>query len=105
MLGGRPPSFPPGIVATRNPFLGTFLCVKGIYNLTLYYGYDRWAYKRCLEYLIFFGADLGLQSVDRETARDIAVRMRKMALLKVVEDACKPMHSLCISVHSLQQVT
>ena len=41
-----------------------------------------------MQYLIHCGADLGIRSVERETARDIAVRMRKMALLEVVEDAC-----------------
>ena len=34
-------------------------------------------------------ADLGIRSVERETVRDIAVRMRKMALLDVIEEACK----------------
>ena len=60
-----------------------------MYNLTMYYCYQRVVYKRCLQYLIYFGADLAKRSVERETVRDIAVRMRKLSLLKVIETACK----------------
>lgn len=88
VLGGSPAKFPTGIITTRNPVLGTYLCVKGVFNLTVYYLHDRWVYRRCLQYLIHCGADLGICSVERETARDIAVRLRKMALLEVIEEAC-----------------
>ena len=89
VLGGAPARFPSNnIVTTRNPFVGTYLCVRGVYHFTVYHLHDRRVYRRCLQYLVHCGADLGIQSVERETARDIAVRMRKMALLEVIEDAC-----------------
>ena len=90
MLGGAPARFPTSeIVSTRNPFYGTYLCVCGIYHKTVYCLHDWLVYRRCLQYLVHCGADLGIRSVERETARDIAVRMRKMALLEVIEDACE----------------
>ena len=89
VLGGAPARFPSNdIVTTQNPFLGTFLCARGIYHFTVYHLHDRRVYKRCMQYLVHCGADLGVRSVERETARDIAVRMRKMALLEVIEEAC-----------------
>ena len=89
VLGGAPARFPSNnIVTTRNPFLSTYLLVRGVYHLTVYHLHDRRVHRRCLQYLIHYGADLGIRSVERETARDIAVRMRKMALLEVIEDAC-----------------
>ena len=57
--------------------------------MTVYHLHDKRVYRRCLQYLIHCGADLGIRSVERETVRDIAVRMRKMALLDVIEEACK----------------
>lgn len=89
VLGGTTATFPVNTInTTRNPFLATYLCVKGGYNVTVYYLHDRLVYKRCLQYLIHCGANLGIRSLDRETARDIAVRMRKMTLLKIIEEAC-----------------
>ena len=89
VLGGAPAKFPVDVIITsRNPFLGTYVCVRGIYHVAVYYLHNRWAYRRCLQYLIHCGADLGIRSVERETVRDIAVRMRKMALLEIIEDAC-----------------
>ena len=84
------PDFLPttSLYTTRNPFLSTYLLVRGVYHLTVYHLHDRRVYRRCLQYLIHYRADLGIRSVERETARDIAVRMRKMALLEVIEDAC-----------------
>jgi hypothetical protein len=88
VLGGAPARFSSNnIVTTRNPFLSTYLLVRGVYHLTVYHLHDRRVYRRCLQYLIHYRADLGIRSVERETARDIAVRMRKMALLEVIEDA------------------
>lgn len=89
VLGGKPATFPTDAInTTRNPFLATYLCVKGVYNVTVYYLHDRRVHKRCLQYLIHCGANLGIRSLERETARDIAVRMRKMKLLQVIEEAC-----------------
>ena len=89
VLGGAPAKFPVDIIVTsRNPFLSTYICVRGVYHTAVYHLHDRRVYRRCLEYLIHCGADLGIRSVERETARDIAVRMRKMTLLEVIEEAC-----------------
>ena len=39
-----------------------------------------------------FGGDLKLQSLTNETARDVAVRMRKMDVLELIEHYCECVH-------------
>lgn len=88
-MGGSPPSFPPGISSTRNPVLGAYLIAKGTYSVLKYWLHDRAHYRSCLCYLLQYGGDLGIQALSRETVRDVAVRMRKMAIVELIEDHCE----------------
>ena len=88
-MGGCPPSFPPGIASTRNPVLGACLIAKGTYNVLKYWLHDRAHYRTCLCYLLQYGGDPRVRALSREAVRDVAVRMRKMAIVKLIEDHCE----------------
>lgn len=54
-----------------------------------YYAWDRRKYRQCLEYLTEYGGDPGVRSLNRETVRDIAIRMRKMSIVEFIEEFCE----------------
>ena len=87
-LGGRPPRFPTGIM-TKNPLVGLLLWCRGVFNLLAYHLHDAQLQCSCLEYLVQYGGDLSVQSFAHETTRDVAVRMRKMAIVTAVENHCE----------------
>ena len=89
VLGGRPPHLPDGIATTRNPVTGTCRLAVGCYNYLAYYLHDARTQCKCLQYLLKFGGDLNAKSECGETPRDIAVRMRKMEILEMIEFYCK----------------
>ena len=73
---------------------GAFLLGAGFYNKLAYHLRDRKVRRRCLEYLVEFGGDLGILTLSKETVRDIAVRMRKMNIVQFIEEYCK-FHCCC----------
>ena len=88
-LGGRTPTFPSAISTTRNPLKGIYYCGKGVFSFLSHYLHDSRVQCRILEYLVIYGGDLRAQSLTRETPRDIAVRRRKMDIVKMIEEYCK----------------
>ena len=92
VLGGRPPKFPDKTISTRNPVTGAGCVAVGCYNLLAYHLHDAKTQCKCLQQLVKFGGDLKLQSVTNETARDVAVRMRKMDVLELIEHYCECIH-------------
>ena len=61
----------------------------GFANLLVYHFRDARLQCSCLEYLVQYGGDLRVQSFSRETPRDIAVRMRKMNIVTLIENYCE----------------
>jgi hypothetical protein len=88
-LGGRTPTFPSAISTTRNPLKGIYYCSKGVFSFLSHYLRDSQLQRRILEYLVIYGGDLRVQSLTRETPRDIAVRRRMMDVVRMIEEYCK----------------
>ena len=74
---------------TKNPLVGLLLWCRGVFNLLAYHLHDAQLQCSCLEYLVQCGGDLSVQSFAHETTRDVAVRMRKMAIVTAVENHCE----------------
>ena len=88
-LGGTNPRFPSKLSNTKNSLTGSYRCVKGICNKIVYYVHDSKQQVSILQYLVEYGGELRVQSNTRETTRDIAVRLRKMDIVDMIEKYCK----------------
>lgn len=86
VLGGRPPHFPCDTLTTRNPVTGVCHVAVGCYNIFSYYIRDAKNQCKCLQQLVKFGGNLMIQTLANESSRDIAMRMRKLDILELIED-------------------
>ena len=94
------------MMETKNPLVG----VRGVFNLLAFHLRDAQLQCSCLEYLVQYGGDLRVQSFSRETTRDIAVRMRKMKIVTLIENYCEwslveTDHGLKLNIIVLLQMT